>query len=411
MGSIERVMRSIAKFSAKLSLAALVVALSVPSVLANTLSEIQINAQESGYGVVLKTDEAVPVKKTVTANNKLSIELKDVEVSSDLNTVYNNVENIDNVTVVPSGKSGIKIVVKGQNVSDSKIYFDKSNTQPAVTPAQKSSYTQSIQLSAPVSSYTSVYNPDAFAVEEESQTSNHQLNEILTKMHIDKTMLISVKSLIKKAINKTKSGDINMMTVMGVLFIMAAFMLRPSKKEKTALKQPSLSSMLSRQNSKDSSQRTPQTEREIALNKNLASSMNLNNRGASLNSGYGMKAYQNSQRNPYTTNSTSTGVSGIPRRTPIAGKSVPSVPIKKQTVNNKPVLKEVNSPIKPKAPSVVHSSLKPQTVVADNTSDNMDSLKFLESITKIYEKSGRTDLAKGLKDNLQKARSNRHAMI
>ena len=155
-------MRSIAKFSAKLSLAALVVALSVPSVLANTLSEIQINAQESGYGVVLKTDEAVPIKKTVTANNKLSIELKDVEVSSDLNTVYNNVENIDNVTVVPSGKSGIKIVVKGQNVSDSKIYFDKSNTQPAVAPAQKSSYTQSIQLSAPVSSYTPVYNPEAF---------------------------------------------------------------------------------------------------------------------------------------------------------------------------------------------------------------------------------------------------------
>lgn len=404
-------MRSIAKFSAKLSLAVLTASLSISSVLANTLSEIQINAQESGYGVVLKTDEAVPVKKTITANNKLSIELKDVEVSSDLNTVYNDAENIDNVTVVPSGKSGIKIVVKGQNVSDSKIYFDKPNTQPAVSPAQKTSYAQSIQLSAPVSSYTSVYNPEAFAVEEDSHTSNPQLNEFLKKLHIDKSMLVSVKSLIKKAINKTKSGDINMMTVMGILFIIAAFLFRPSKQEKNALKKQSLSSMLSRQNSKEAIQRTPQTEREIALNKNLASSMNLNKNGVSLNSGYGMKAYQNSQRNPYTTNTISTGVSGIPRKTSIAEKPISFAPIKKQTLNNKPVLKDINSPIKPKVPSVVHSSMQNQTLVSDVTTDNMDSIKFLESITKIYEKSGRADLAKGLKDNLQKARSNSHAII
>ena len=42
-----------------------------------------------------------------------------------------------------------------------------------------------------------------------------------------------------------------------------------------------------------------------------------------------------------------------------------------------------------------------------DTSD-MDSMKFLESITKIYEKSGRSDLAKGLKDNLRKAQLANH---
>ena len=71
----------------------------------------------------------------------------------------------------------------------------------------------------------------------------------------------------------------------------------------------------------------------------------------------------------------------------------------------------MNLPIRPKAPSVVHSSIKPQTPVSAPVDNNMDSMKFLESITKIYEKSGRADLAKGLKDNLQKARSNRHAMV
>ena len=42
---------------------------------------------------------------------------------------------------------------------------------------------------------------------------------------------------------------------------------------------------------------------------------------------------------------------------------------------------------------------------------DLDSMKFLESITKIYEKNGRTDLAKGLKDNLRKAQMSGHAAM
>ncbi len=44
-----------------------------------------------------------------------------------------------------------------------------------------------------------------------------------------------------------------------------------------------------------------------------------------------------------------------------------------------------------------------KTAAAPKTT-NIDSMKFLESMTKIYEKNGRTDLAQGLKSNMQKAR-------
>ena len=37
---------------------------------------------------------------------------------------------------------------------------------------------------------------------------------------------------------------------------------------------------------------------------------------------------------------------------------------------------------------------------------NIDSMKFLESMTQIYEKNGRTDLAQGLKAGMLKAKSN-----
>lgn len=57
-------MRSIVKFSTKLSLAAFTVILGMSSVMANTLSEVEISAQDTGYGIVLKTDEAAQRKKS-----------------------------------------------------------------------------------------------------------------------------------------------------------------------------------------------------------------------------------------------------------------------------------------------------------------------------------------------------------
>ena len=115
-------MRGIVKFSTKLSIAGLFVLMGMSAGFANTLSEIQIDGTDSGYGIVLKTDEITKMKKTVSAdNNKLTIQLKDVEVSEDLNTVYNDVTNFENVTVAPAGKSDIKIIFTGEGVANSKV--------------------------------------------------------------------------------------------------------------------------------------------------------------------------------------------------------------------------------------------------------------------------------------------------
>ena len=91
---------------------ALCFALSSSVVLANTLSEVQINADEtSGYDIVLKTDSATEMKKVVSDDNKMYIELKNVQASDSLNTVYNNVANIENVTIQPVSKEDLKITL------------------------------------------------------------------------------------------------------------------------------------------------------------------------------------------------------------------------------------------------------------------------------------------------------------
>lgn len=394
-------MRSIAKFSTKLSIAGLAVLMGMSAAFANTLSEVQINAEGSGYGIVLKTDETAQMKKTVSSDDKLTIQLKDVEVSPDLNTVYNNVANLDNVTVAPAGKGDIKIIFKGEGIADSKVYFENVKTDfGAVAPAK-----ESISLSAPVSSYTPVYNAQTLeTVEEVDQTANPQVNEILTKMHISREMLVNVKRIMKKAVNKAASGDINLITVIGVLFIIGSMLFRPKKKAPVQ-KQQSLSDLLSKP-------KTPQLEREIALGRRMADNMSLtrpDGLGAvnPVNAGYGMKAYQNSQKNPYVSSIESAGVSGIPRRKPLRTAARPvqrqtTIPVKKQPVLNRPV---AQSPIAAKSPAV----LTQKTPVATSAPSDLDSVKFLESITKIYEKNGRADLAKGLKENLRKAQATHSA--
>ena len=405
MGSKKRVMRSIVNLSTKLSFAALAVLLTAACSYANTLTEVQINAQDSGYGIVLKTDETAQMKKTVFSDDKMTIELKDVEASPELDTVYNNVTNVENVTIAPSSKNGIKITFKGEGISNSRVYFEKESSAP-LTAANKPQG-ETISLNAPISSYTPVYNPDAFAAEEDaeySQTSNPKLNEALTKMHITRSMLVKVKSYAKKAINKAKSGDINIMTVLGLIFIIAAFMFKPAKKasvSRNADREKSLSSILS--------QKTPQMEREIGLSRQMTDNMRLNNNTSPIKSGYGLKAYQQSQKNPYMSPSmpqSTNGISGIARRKPLA-----SAPVKKQTMKNKPVEPRVSAPIKAKSPSLAAANTKQTRALSKQTpaeSSDLDSMKFLESITKIYEKNGRSDLAKGLKDNLRKAQLTNH---
>ena len=402
------IMRSIVKFTTKLSIAGLAVLMGMSAGFANTLSEIQIDALDTGYGIVLKTDETAQIKKTISAdNNKLTLQLKDVEVSPDLNTVYNNVTNLDNVTVTPAGKGDIKIIFKGENIADSKILFDKQ--QSAATLPATPAANESISLSAPVSSYTPVYNQTSLEEEvQDDQTANPQVNQMLTQMHVSREMLVNAKTFAKKVVNKAASGDINLITILGVIFIIASMLFRPKKKP--VQKQQSLSELLSKPKS------SAQMEREIALNRRMADNMVLSRPDGlaavnPLNAGYGIRAYQNSQKNPYTTNIEPTGISGIPRRRPMhqAASSMPQnqqhrqivrqsvAPIKRQPVINQPV----STPVATKPQTLAN----PKMQTTKSTPSDLDSVKFLESITKIYEKNGRADLAKGLKENLRKAQA------
>ncbi len=353
---------------------------------ANTLSEVQINADTQGYNIVLKSESPAQMKKVVNSPDKMSIELKDVQPAEDLNTVYNNVSNIDNVTIQPIAKQDLKITLKGKGISSSKIYFEEIKTLPVVQSEE-----ESIELNPPVNSYSPVYSGKMLV--QEDQTSNPQVNEALTRMNISRDMLVTLKDFL----NGQQAKFIGIFFVFAILVGAAFLMFRP-KRESSSVQQIGLSS----------GHRNPLLQRELALAKGMSAPVaarvqTVDSYMSGAQANYGMNAYRQSQRNPYMTNNLTqhrTGVSGIARKPVVERRNLSMQPPSGiQSQNDYSRMLPVSEPVRP-----VMGTIPVQPAVRQEASVNVDSMKFLESITKIYEKNGREDLAKGLKDNLKKAK-------
>ena len=89
----------------------------------NILQSIEIEPVKDTYNIVLVSDKAVNVKKTVQASNQITLSMKDIRASKTLNTIYNNVSNVDTVMVEPAG-NGIKIFFQADNAAASTVTFD-----------------------------------------------------------------------------------------------------------------------------------------------------------------------------------------------------------------------------------------------------------------------------------------------
>ena len=112
----------------------------------NVLQSIEIEPVKDTYNIVLVSDKAVDVKKTVQASNKITLTMKDIRASKTLNTVYNNVSNVDTVMVEPAG-NGISIFFQAENASAATVTFDALIANAPVSPIKTS---KSLTLNNPI---------------------------------------------------------------------------------------------------------------------------------------------------------------------------------------------------------------------------------------------------------------------
>lgn len=342
----------------------------------NVLQAIQVDGVKDSYNIILKSDDVAEVQKTVQAPNKMILNLKGIRASKTINTIYNNTSNVDSVVVEPNGDNEVKILVQGANAGNSEVHFDTLKTPLGVldnAQPQQSKSKGEIVLNDPMNSYRPVYKKDLNGEDEFSLSDSaasaakgfknilksQKANWMLTFLLFGMLILSGIKT-IKGKDNEIKVGLTQSLKDREIELYRGA----------VGLNELSSSHISNNIPNQYTGVRAEITGNNIT-NQNLAAG------------NYGVRAYQQGTRSPYLSSEVQK-----PRQT----APTPSVNLQQVAKNLSLKTKEpVQNPIEQQAPK--------------SKAANIDSMKFLESMTKIYEKNGRADLAQGLKTNIKKAKT------
>lgn len=348
----------------------------------NVLQAIQIDGAKDSYNVILKSDDVAEVKKTIQAPNKMILNLKGIRASKAINTIYNNTSNVDSVVVEPTGDDSVKILIQADNANNAEVNFDTLKTPLGVLDkSEKQSSTDELVLNGPMASYKPVYDENA-NTEENSGFS------------LAGAMSGTAAKGVKKALKSDKTTLV-LGIGMVVMFILSG--IKTIKGKDSEIKVGLTQSLREKDTNRDTDLRNSELYNEIR-NSELAALNSRNTVPQQLSGNFGLKAYQDGMRSPYTTPEIAR-----PRKMvtpePVASPQPMARTISSNPIQNNTMQNTIQRPSLKTAPAAAAMAARPKTT-------NIDSMKFLESMTKIYEKNGRSDLAQGLKQNMKKAKVN-----
>ena len=321
----------------------------------NVLQTIQIEPIRDTYNIVLISDKAVDVKKSVEPDSTVLFSMKGIRASEMLNTVYNGTSEIDSVLVTPKGKEELEIRIKGDNVERATVTFDslaksiKVASAPTVLPKKE------IVLNKPMKTYAPVVTENE--LEEEIAGSSiaplgQKIINVIKRVYSDHTNR-----------NVINFGLLAMVLFYGIRLVRS--------KETEEIKVGLAQGLAEREINLYRQAQTPVTNNFTAATNKPYTSVN-----------YGLNAYRNVNKNPYERQA------AVPK----VSKNV-SAPISRDLQQ---ALAQATALAEPSPVTTVQKT--------SATTSNIDNLKFLETMTAIYEKSGRHDLAQGIKANLSKVK-------
>lgn len=363
----------------------------------NVLNAIQIDSLKSTYNITLNTDTDVDVKRTIQSSDNMILTLKNIKPAKSLNTVYKNAAEVDSVMVEEVGNNVLNISIKARNISNSAVNVEPEkaevlSTQSVITPKKhKKVKKESIELASPVDSYMPVYNDDLDDLDEENNFAGLGL-------------LAKIKNILSQ-------GNISNIITAGLIGIILFCGIKLFKKEEPETVVGLAQSL---------KEREMNLYKDLSMNKGISETMSLNNPVVpnvapkeqpvapvrpmiNANAGYGLRAYKSSSRNPYMSADNTMMQKTVQSQVqPTVAPQVNATQIVKpqmrtmstvgSRVNNPINNLNINRPVQNSMNNVAKAS-------------NIDSMKFLDSMAKIYEKNGRSDLAQGLKAGMLKAKA------
>ena len=373
----------------------------------NVLQSIQIDTFKDTYNIILKSDEKPEAKRVINDENKIMLTLKGVRVSQELNTVY-NATNIDSVTVEPAGNDTVNVLIQAQNASHANLIFDTLDTplgvlraqdnKKAEEPKQVKKHKKKIVLSHPVRDYRPVFEEDdEDAMSLDSLMSSEYASSVISMFKDDgitnaiTILLIGLIILCTVRLFRRNSGKEENMKV----GLTQSLNLRDRE---MGLMQDMMSNQQQYQ-AQQQMQQAPQPQPSV-----IRPEMN-----------YGIRSYQNANKAPYQQATRSPYMStdikfnnqSLQQKMQEIRNNVQQQAASIQNLQEKAPAQVASAPLKANRTTQAGMQQRPISSSSRMTTPqqrvtNMDSMKFLDSMAKIYEKNGRSDLAQGLKAKISR---------
>ncbi len=334
----------------------------------NVLNSVELSQKDGAYELKLKTDAPIAFKKKIESDNSVYFDLKNISSPEKIETVYNDVADIDGVVIQQIDKNQIRIYVNGTDAASTKII-----SEAGIAKAVGLKDIKEIIINRPMSEYQAITGEEKY-----KETSDWEENGFNVKY--------LAKNIITKVKNLKNSKKVNFTLVLSIIFVLASIigLKRAFSKESEDVPVIGINSNHKKVFDELSNAAALQSPQEELLEKlsahNSAPTRPVN---ASVNN-YAINSYQKNQNaNPYNSGATISK----PQRRQLPPTPAVSADKRAYTTNINP------APVRKQAPTAPQGR-------------NIENIKFLESVTKIYEQSGRKDLANGLKANINKIKAN-----
>ncbi len=373
----------------------------------NIISSVVISKSKSnpnGYELNIDSTKNVDYKMETDDDGSIYFDLKNSVLADDAGTVYDDVTNIDNVVVRQMDKNKVRIYVKGKNVENTELVFMNS-----LFDTNKQS--KKIVINRPVNEYksTSGYNDDDLESQEEIQEWNDNS--------------FNFYHFASETLSGAKESALGIILIVASIFVFVFITIRTITSKISQDQEPLIGLNNTKTNLEDDIySNTISKIQNKEINFNDITTRNQVIKNAQLELERAHNKYQEYLKNKYNNNPIKTKALG----TDALKKTIALNQYKKNEKNpylDQQVIKmdTINSYNKgntqsfiPPRPKIQGSNLntspyiqKPSPKVSytpkQNIKNNSGSLKFLESVSKIYEQSGREDLAIGLKKSITKS--------
>ncbi len=357
--------------------------------LANAKGETQ------GYELDIDSSQAVNYKIKTVGENNIIFELKNSILDKNPQTFYNDVKGIESVIVKQYGRNKVRIFIQGQNVENTELVFINSIFEQPKDP-------KSIIINRPINQYQSTDTSSDLDNQEENQNWDdnsfnflHLLSAILDNLKDGAMGIVMIFAFVFvillnviRYISKNYSQDLD--PLIGLNNVKASKNVPDGYSENIA--DSSLTGIKSRSETIKKAQielqKAHQKYQTYLQNKYSNQTKQKTSFVDPLKRNLALNQYQKNNKNPYL-NQEVIKLNDVNKFQSKDSFQIPPRP--KKEIN-----KSFSSPYIQRETNKIDYIKKP--------SSNTPNMRFLESVTKIYEQSGRGDLANGLKNTISKSK-------